>query len=339
MRIAAPPNHRRRLLLAAAAVPALGACDKFRSLPPERGPIVAMFPGRVDDGGSIEAGYRGLLRVRDELGIPIRYVDDVAPQEEAMKSALRELADSNAKMVIAYGDQASAAAQRIAWEFPDQRFTLIQGELLRPNLAIYEVLQEQSSWLAGAAAGLLTRANTVGHLAGLRTRPALQARAAFAGGLTYTNATAKLLTNFSGVRDDAAAAKRIAAAEIDAGADVVYIMLGADRSGAIEACRERGVKPIGSGRDWVAAMPEVFVASAVADTGVAVLQLGRDLYDNIWKGDFTRRIGVRNAAAVRLALAADVTEPINARIALLTLEIAAGNIKIPGQYAGAEFSA
>lgn len=339
MRIAAPSSPRRRLLLAAASLPALGACDRFRSLPPERGPIAAMFPGRVDDSWSIETGYRGLVRVRDELGIPIGYVDGVAPQEEAMKSALRTLADSNAKMVIAYGDQASEAAQRIAWEFPDQRFTLIQGDLLRPNLAIYEVLQEQSSWLAGAAAGLLTRSGQVGHLAGLRARPALKARAAFAGGLTFTNPKAKLLTSFSGTRDDAAAAQRIAAAEIDAGADLVYVMLGADRTGAIEACRERGVKPIGYGRDWVAAMPEVFVASAVADAGVAVFQLGRDLYDNVWKGDFTRRIGVRNAAAVRLALAADVPEPIKARIALLTLEIAAGHIKIPGQYTGEEFSA
>jgi basic membrane protein A len=101
-----------------------------------------MFPGSVDDGGFIEAGYRGLLRIRDELGIPVRYVDGVAPDEEAMKTALRELADSGAKLVIAHGGQASEAVQRVAWEFPQQRFVSIQGHLTRPNLAVYEVLQD-----------------------------------------------------------------------------------------------------------------------------------------------------------------------------------------------------
>jgi basic membrane protein A len=333
--IAQPP--RRRLLLAGASALALGACAKWRSQAPERGPIAAMFPGRVDDGGFIESGYRGLLRVRDELGIPVRYVDGIAPDEEAMKDALRELADSDAKLVIAHGGQASEAVQRVAWEFPTQRFVSIQGHLTRPNLAVYEVLQEQSAWLAGAAAGALTKSNVVGHMSGLRVRPGLNARAAFAGGLASTNARARLLTHFSGTQDDAAVAKRIALAQIDAGADLIFTMLNAGRAGAIEACRERGVKQIGNVRDWVAAMPEVFVASAVADAGVAVFRAGRDLSDNLWKGEVVKRFGVRYPDAVRLALAPAVPSAVRDRVGLLAKEMAAGNIAIPTTYSGPEF--
>jgi basic membrane protein A len=331
-------SPRRRFLIACASI-ALAACDKFRSQAPERGPIVAMFPGSIDDGGFVEAGYRGLMRVRNELRIPVHYVDKVAVEDQAMKTALRELADSDAKMVIAYGDPASDAVQRIAWEFPDQRFTLIQGHLTRPNLAIYEVIQEQASWLAGAAAGMLTRSDVVGHISGERAAPALRARAAFAAGLAATNPKAKLLTHFSGTRDDAAAAKRVALAEINAGADILYVMLDRGRMGATEACRERGVKQIGETRDSVASMPDVFVASALADAGVAVFQCARDLYDNLWKGDIVRRIGVRNPEAVELVLAPDVPERVRARVVLLTQEIAAGSIKIPTEYAGSEFVA
>jgi basic membrane protein A len=328
-------SSRRRFLLGASAA-LLAGCAGPRT--PERGPIAAMFPGRIDDGGFIEAGYRGLLRVRDELKIPIRYVDNIPPQEEAMKTALRSLADSSATMVIAHGGQASEAVQRVAWEFPKQRFTVIQGHLTRPNLAIYEVLQEQSTWLAGAAAGLLTKSNVVGHMSGLRVRPGLKARAAFAAGLAQTNPKAKLLTNFSGTQDDAAVARRIAFAEIDAGADILYTMLNAGRAGAIEACRARGVKQIGNVRDWVAAMPDVFVASAVADVGVAVYQCARDLYDTLWKGELVKRIGVRNPEAVRLTLAPNVPDAVKNRIALLTQELAVGNIKIPEEYAGPDFN-
>jgi basic membrane protein A len=326
-------------LFATATVAALGACGRVRSPMLDRGPLVAMYPGRIDDRGFIEASYAGLLRVRDEIGIPVHYVDNVASNEESVKAALRELADSSAKLVIAHGDQTSEAVQRVAWEFPEQRFAIIQGHLTRPNLAIYDVMQEQSSWLAGAAAGLLTRSKVVGHMGNQRVRADLRARAAFAAGLAFTNPQAKLLTNFSPIRDDPAAAKRIALAEIRAGADILYTMLDASRNGVTEACRERGVRQIGSVRDWVAAMPNDFVASAVADAGVAVVQLGRDVYDNLWKGDLVKRIGARNPAAVRLALNASVPEGIKSRIAVLTQEVAAGSIKIPESYAGAEFDA
>jgi basic membrane protein A and related proteins len=333
--IAQPP--RRRLLLAGASALALGACAKWRSQAPERGPVAAMFPGRIDDGGFIESGYRGLLRIRDELGIPVRHVEGIAPDEEAMKAALRALADSDATLVIAHGGQASGAVQRIAWEFPQQRFVSIQGHLTRPNLAVYEVLQDQSAWLAGAAAGLLTKSNVVGHMSGLRVRPGLDARAAFAGGLASTNARARLLTNFSGTQDDPAVAQRIALAQIDAGADLIFTMLNAGRTGAIEACRERGVKQIGNVRDWVTVMPDVFVASAVADAGVAVFQSGRDLSDNLWKGEVVKRFGVRYPDAVRLALAPTVPPAVRDRVDTLAKEMAAGAIAIPETYSGPEF--
>jgi basic membrane protein A len=238
-------------------------------------------------------------------------------------------------MVIANGRLTSAAAQRIAWEFPQQRFTVIEGDLTRPNLATYALLQEQSVWLAGAAAGLLTRSNVVGHLAGPRGPSSLKARAAFAAGLAHTNAEAKLLTRFA--PDEPAEARRIALAAIGAGADLLFVALDAGRSGATAAAGERGVKEIGEVRDWVALMPDAFVASAVADPGFAVFQAGRDLVDNIWDGGLTRRFGVRNPEGVRLALAPGAPEAVRARVTLLTQEMAAGSIKIPETYGGPEF--
>lgn len=327
---------RRRLLAAGGSTAVLAACARWRSPGPEHGPITALFPGRIDDDGNA-AAYRGLLRIRDEFGIPVQFLDGVAPEDEALKEALRELGASDAKMVIANGERTSEAAQRVAWELPKQRFTVIQGSLTRPNLAIYAVQHEQSIWLAGAAAGMLTKSNVVGHLAGPRVPSALQARAAFAAGLAHTNAKAKLLTHFTGAEDDPATAKRVALAEIDAGADVLYTTLAGGRSGVTEACRERAVRQIGDGRDWVAAMPDAFVASAVADPGFAVFQVGRDLFDNIWEGDLVKRFGVRNPEAVRLAIAASVPDAVRSRVATLTQEMAAGTIKIPEAYGGPEF--
>ncbi len=97
------------------------------------------------------------------------------------------------------------------------------------------------------------------------------------------------------------------------------------------------MKLIGDVRDWVALVPDVFVASAVADPGFAVFQAGRDLYDNVWQGELVRRFGVRSPDAVRLALAPGAPAAVQSSVTVLTQEVAAGSIKIPDAYGGPEF--
>ncbi len=332
-------SRGRRRALAGLGAAALGGCASWSFRPPERGPVAVMFPGRIDDGGFMEIGYRSLEQARDEFGIPVHHVAGVPPEREPMLAALRELAASDATLVIGYGPETSEAIQRVAWEFPQQRFVAIEGRLTRPNLAVYGVREEESAWLAGAAAGLLTRSNAVAHLGGAPTERALAARAAFAAGLHAANPAARFLTRFAGTDDDVALARRFTIAALDAGADVVFTTPGAGQAGVTEACRERNVPQIGSMRDWVAIAPERFVASAVADSGYALVMAIRDLRDNLLKGDLVRRYGVRYPDAVRLSLAEAVSLRVRIAIEGYRDSIAAGAIRIPGTYGGPEFAA
>lgn len=332
-----PSFSRRRFLAASGAVAASG-CARWSYRAPEDGPIAALFPGRIDDGGIMESGYRGLRRAEREFGLPVMYADGLPSGREALLQALRQFADSEATLVIALGWQAAEAVQRVAWEFPQQRFASVQGPLTRPNLTAYEVLQEQSAWLAGAAAGLLTRSNVVGHVSGSRVPPGLKSRAAFADGLRSTNPGARLLTTFSGSEDDAGVNRQVTLAQIDAGADLVFTMLNGGRSGAIEACRARGVRQIGSVGDWVSAAPDVFVASAFADVGHGVFAAARDLRDNLLRGDIVKRFGVNSPEVVRLVLADGASAAVKQRIAALTAELGTGRIALPDSYTGPEFT-
>ncbi len=297
----------------------------------------ALFAGQVDDGGFMEAGYRGLLRARDELGFSIRYADRKSPIREHLVAALRELARSGAPLVIAHGGQNNEAGQAVAAEFPSAKFVVTQGNVSAPNLASYDVLQEQSAWLAGAAAGMLTRTNVVGHISGIRVVPGLKGRAAFASGLKATNRGARLLTNFCGTQDDVEVARRVALAEIEAGADIIFTMLNSGMTGAIEACRARGIRQIGNVVDWVAREPDVFVGSAIADVGIGVLLACREFKEGGWRGGVIRRIGLEDPAAVRLVLASDVAASIRAAIDTLGARIVASEIEVPETYGGPEF--
>lgn len=298
--------------------------------------IAMLIPGNIKDGGFMEAGYNGLLAIERELGAETTYIDGIKPEPEALAAALRELAQAGPDMVIAHGGQNGEAVKAVAPEFPEVRFTVVQGAATGPNIASYEVLQEESAWLAGAAAGLLTKTGTVGHISGIRVPPGLKGRGAFYHGLMHTNPRAKFLTIFAGDQDDNALSRRVATAQIEAGADIIFTMLNAGRTGAIEAMREAGVHQIGNVRDWYPDHPDVFIASAIADVSIPGLQAARDLAEGKWQAGTVRQIGLENPEAVSLALAPEVPEEVRAQIAELSAAIVKGEIEVKTDYEGAE---
>jgi basic membrane protein A len=299
--------------------------------------VAMLIPGKIDDGGFMESGYKGLLRIREDLGAEISYKDNVQPQLELIVVALRELAQDKPDLVIAHGNQCSAAAERLAKEFPQVRFVVTQGNVFGENLASYEALQEQSAWLGGAAAGLLTKSNVVGHISGIRVTAGLKGRGAFAAGLRLTNPNARFLTTFCGTQDDPEVARKVAEAQIKEGADIIFTMLNAGRTGAIRACRERGIYQIGNVRDWCEVEPTVFIASAIADSGMAAFRATKDLATGKWKSGVIVKVGLDEANVVRLTLAPRVPANVRDQLDTLVKGVKSGEIEVPVAYDGAEF--
>ena len=321
-----PSMQRRRLLTAFAASPLVAACQgSFAG--PERGPIAALFLGRIKDGDFDEQGSLGLQRMSRELGIPVRMLDGVGSDRTAVLDALRELATSPATMIVVHGGAASEAVQRAAWEFPRKRFTQIQGDRLRPNLAIYRVRDEQSAWLAGGAAAMLSKSGVLGHVSTKDRDDAIALHTAFTAGARTTNARIHVLDAAMPAALDTDAIGRAAIAQIGTGADHLFVT--GSTTTVVEAVRGHSVRLIGQGRDWVATHPSFFVASAVADTGAAIMRLGQDMQDSIWRGDLIRYYGLRYPEMVRLVTAANAPANVLATIDDLAGQLAAGRIQIP----------
>ena len=333
---------RRRLALGTAgllAAPFIPGCAAQREARSEAAivSVGALFAGRIDDRGFMEAGWRGLERARNELGAQTRYIDAVAPRRELLVKALTELVSSGVDLVIAHGGQNNEACAEVAAQFPRVRFAVTQGAVTGVNLASYEVLQEESAYLAGVLAALTTRSGVVGYMSGIRVRPGLKGRAGFAAGVRATRPEVRLLTNFSGNQDDNALSRRVALAQMSAGADVVFTMLNAGRDGVTQACRERHARQIGNVVDWVAVDPQVFVASAVADVSIAVFESIRDARDGRFPAGTVRKVGLANPQAVRLAMASDVPVSVRARVQEAADGIMQGRIVVPETFDGAEF--
>ena len=324
----------RRLVLGCLAAAPLCALDQARA---GTMTIAALFAGSVRDGGFMQAGHQGLQAGVQRAGFEALFKEGVKPEKELLVEALRELARSRPALVIAHGGQNSAAAQQVASEFPDTLFAVTQGNVTGPNLASYEVLQEHSAFLAGAMAAWTTKTGVVGHMSGIRVVPGLKGRAAFANGVAHADPKVRLLTNFSGNQDDAALSRKIATAIIDKGADIIFTMLNAGRVGAIDACREKGARQIGNVGDWVATTPDVFVASAIADSGLAVANAVADIASSRFKPGVIHRIGLEQPEAVRLSMAASVPDDVKARIAELAAAILSGKLNLSTDWNGEEF--
>jgi basic membrane protein A len=298
--------------------------------------VAMLLPGQIDDNGFMEAGYNGLLRIEDEFGAKIEYIDGIQPVRQDLEAALRTLAEQSPDMVIAHGGQNNEAAAAVAAEFPDVRFVVVQGNVTGPNLSSYEVLQEESAWLGGAAAGLLTDSGVVGHISGIRVTPGLKGRGGFYNGLMHTNPEAEFVTVFAGNQDDVDLARRAADAVIDKGADIVFTMLNAGRRGATDAMRDAGVKQIGNVIDWTEVDPEVFVASAIANVSIPSVEAVRDLASSEWEPGTIKRIGLENPDAVSLVLSDNVPTEVRAEIDALRERIVAGEIEGSTDYDGPE---
>lgn len=325
-----PNQSRRRFVLAAAACGTLSACDTVESWKweaPEKRAFAAFLPDRADY--DVEATRAGLLRIQEKLRITVQM--QTYSGEAALVEALRKAAATQASMLFAYGPEGANAMAALGTEFPAQRFSLIQASATAPQVATYSVAHEQSAWLAGAAAGLLSTKKVVGHVGSANDEVQALARTAFNAGLQTSAPKARFLSGFS---SDPA---RMAAAQIDAGAEILFHTLPADDGALRNLAQERRIPLIGRGPDWLAKTPGTYIAAAFADPGIAAFQAGQDGYDGLWRSGLQRRIGLTNPQAVRLILAPKVPPEIQQRIGLYQRELVAGGYRIPTKYDGQEF--
>lgn len=299
--------------------------------------ISVIFVGELHDTGFNACALEGAQRLqRDSRGDEIEVVSGIPYDPGAMERALRKAA-ARSDGVVFIGGQGNRVTPDIATEFPDRAFAVVQGNVVGANLASYDVLQEQSAFLAGVLAARMTRTGTVGHLSGHRVVPGLKGRAAFAAGVRHADKSIRLVTGFCGTQDDSAVTEHWARGIAGDGADVLFTMLNAARDGATRACRATGMRQIGNAVDWCQIDPDVFVASAVARIDLGVALAIDDIREGVRPGKI-RELGL-GEKAVSLSMASDVPDYIRQEVEDLAGEIAVGTVTIDAVYEGPEFEA
>lgn len=297
--------------------------------------IAIFFVGEVEDAGFNASALAGAQAARADGLADITVVSGVSYDQAEIRARMAEVLTTHDGLVF-IGGQGNLATPDLATAHAEKQFAIVQGNRTASNLASYDVRQEDSAFLAGGLAALMTRSGIVAHLSGHRVPPGLKGRAAFAAGIEHINRDVQLLTGFCGTQDDNSVTHQWARAQIAAGADILFTMLNGARTGAIRACREGGARQIGNALDWVAREPDVFVGSAIARIDIGV----RRAIENMVRGETPDRVsefGLADGDFVSLALHPDVPADIASRIQGVAAQIRAGDIAVPTTYYGPEF--
>lgn len=299
--------------------------------------IAVFFVGEVMDRGFNASALAGVEAARDQGLAELLIVRGVPYDQTAIRDSLHAVLPG-VEGLIFVGGQGNLAVPRIAAEYPDHHFAIVQGAHLGANLASYDLRQEDSAFLAGVLAARTSRTGIVAHLSGHRVKPGLKGRAAFVAGVRRVAPDMPVLTAFCGTQDDSSVTRQWAAAQAAAGADVLFTMLNAARDGAIDACRDTGMRQIGNALDWVGMIPDVFCASALARIDRAVTRAVTDMV----AGHVPKTIVEMGLAGdenfVGLSLHPGLESDHRAAISEVEAQIATGAIAVPVTYDGPEFT-
>lgn len=240
--------------------------------------VALLTAGPVSDAGWYAGAYEGLLAIEDSLGASVSHQQTRTPAE--FDEAFRDYGSSGYDLVFAHGFEYQDAALRAGALFPEMTIVVSGGGRVGETVVPLIFRLEEGSYLAGMAAGGMTRTGTVGMVGGVAIPPAVGTFRAFEAGAKAVEPSVTVLETFTGNWDDVAAAKEAAVAQLGRGADILIHNVDAASFGVFQAVREAVAGgdtawALGMNRDQNDVAPDVILGSAVIRIPEAFLTVAR----------------------------------------------------------------
>lgn len=242
--------------------------------------------GGLGDKSFNDSAYEGLMRAKEELGI-----DPIYGQPEQMaedEKYLRQYAEEGLDLVIGVGFLMKDALDKVAGEFPDTKFAIIDAVVEQPNVASLTFREQDGSFLVGAIAGLMTTTGKVGFIGGMDIPLIHKFEVGFAEGVKYVNPDAEVLIAYAGsgpqAFSDPVKGKSLALSQFNRGADIIFQAAGSTGNGVIDAAQERGLFAIGVDANQNYMAPGHVLTSMMKRVDVSVFEIVTDVVEGRFRG-------------------------------------------------------
>ncbi len=186
-----------------------------------------------------DAAYAGAKKAKDEWGFKLT---EVTPSQSTdTELTLRRLAKLKYDLIIGVGFLFQEPMKRVAGDFLDVKFALIDAIIEQPNVASLTYRAHEGMFLAGVIAALKTETRRIGFVGGMKV-PLVEAfEVGYRAGIKATNPEVEFVADYIGVTpqafNDPTRGKEIALAQYNRGVDIILAAAGASGLGVLEAAK------------------------------------------------------------------------------------------------------
>lgn len=247
-------------------------------------PAILFDMGGKFDKSFNEAAYNGAEKFKAESGVG--YLEFEITNESQRDQALRRMAQ-HADIVVAVGFAFTTPLEKVAAEFADKKFVIIDSVVEQPNIQSVVFKEHEGSFLVGMAAALKSRTGKVGFIGGMDIPLIRNFQFGYEQGVKHVNPDAQVIVNYTGTTPaawtDVSRAKELAISQIDQGADVVYAAAGQAGLGALEAAADKGKFSIGVDSNQNHLHPGSVLTSMIKRVDVAVYNAFTEAKNGTWQ--------------------------------------------------------
>ncbi len=249
-------------------------------------PAVVFSTGGKFDKSFNEGVWQGAERFKKETGIAVAEFEP--SNETQFEQVLRRFAQRGQDPIIAVGFAQAVALEKVAKEFPNVHFTLIDSVVNLPNVQSVVFREQEGSFLVGMLAAMASKTGKIGFVGGMDIPLVRRFQCGFEQGIKYANPNAELITNMTGTTpaawNDPGRGAELAKGQFDRGVDVVYAAAGSTGLGILQATRDRGKLGIGVDSNQNHLHPGNMLTSMLKRVDLATYNSFKAAQAGTWKG-------------------------------------------------------
>ncbi len=319
-------DHMKKLVLGLLASVAIAGSAYAQDKPA----LLFDLGGKFDKSFN-EAAFNGAEKFKTETGT--EYVEFEVSNASQREQALRRFAEDGRNPIVMTGFSWADSLTKIAEEFPDTKFAIIDMVVEKPNVKSVVFKEEEGSYLVGVMAAMASKSKKVGFVGGMDIPLIRKFGCGYVGGAKAAGAT-DVIQNMTGdtpaAWNDPTKGGEIAKSQMDQGADVVYAAAGGTGVGVLQAAADAGKLGIGVDSNQNGLLPGKILTSMLKRVDVAVY----DAFKSAKDGAFAPGVNVLGLKEDGVGVAMDdnnkalVTPEMIAAVDKAKADIIAGTTKV-----------
>ncbi|MEO5735876.1 MAG: BMP family ABC transporter substrate-binding protein, partial [Variovorax sp.] len=241
-----------------------------------------VYVAPLTDAGWVRQHEEGRKAVEAALPGKVKtaYVENV-PEGADAERVIRDLAQQGNKLIFTPSFGYMEPTLKVARDFPDVKFESVTGYKTAPNVAVSNARYYEGRYLAGIAAGRMTKTHVAGYVAGFPIPEVLQGINAFALGMRSVDPKAQVKVIWVDAWFDPPKERDAAMTLFNQDVDVIAFHTGS--TAVMAAAQERGKMAVAYHSDMRRIAPDAQIAAVTHEWGAYYTQRAQAVLDGTWK--------------------------------------------------------